>query len=130
MDNVQQFMKGDIFYMNLGRPNGCIQGGYRPVVVIQNNIGNRHSPTLQVAPVTKSKTKAKLPTHVGLRKGMGGLKEDSIVLVEQTTIRNKSELLPENKLGHLDDSALDRLDEAIAIQFGLNNCASIQRHTA
>ena len=128
MENVQQFMKGDIFYLDLGKPDGCIQGGCRPVVVVQNNTGNRYSPTLQIAPITKSKTKAKLPTHVELHKGMGGLKEDSVVLVEQTTICNKKELLPQNRLGHLNDSVLDKLDVAIAIQFGLNNRVSTQRH--
>lgn len=127
LKHTQQFKKGDIFYLNLGEPDGCIQGGCRPVVIVQNDTGNRHSPTLQIAPITKSKTKAKLPTHVELHKGMGGLREDSVVLVEQRTICNKNELLPQNKLGHLNDSVLDKLDDAIAIQFGLYNRRTTQQ---
>lgn len=128
MEYIQQFKKDDIFYLNLGEPDGCIQGGRRPAVIVQNDTGNQYSLTLQIAPITKSKTKAKLPTHVELHKGMGGLREDSVVLAEQTTICNKNELLPQNKLEHLNDSVLDKLDNAIAIQFDLYNRRTTQRH--
>jgi len=111
-------VRGDIFYATLHGAEGSEQGGVRPVVVIQNNVGNRYSPTLVVAPITSSsiKNKKELPTHVKVG-AVAGLEEDSVVLTEQIRTLNKGRL--GKFITTLQDDMMKRIDEAICVSVGL-----------
>ena len=108
--------RGDIYYADLGNVVGSEQTGIRPVVVIQNNIGNRYSKTVIVLPVT-SRNKNKLPTHVSIAGNKYGLEKDSIILAEQIRTIDKSRLI--SKIGRLDKKILEDVKEAILISCGL-----------
>ena len=110
--------RGDIYYVNLSPVVGSEQGGMRPVVIIQNDIGNRHSPTVIVASLTSQIQKAKMPTHVEVDKSYG-LPKNSVILCEQIRTIDKSRLM--NKVGQLDASKMKRVDHAIAISLGMVN---------
>ena len=101
--------RGDIFYADLDQGTGSEQNGRRPVVILQNNKGNRHSTTTIAAMITSARKKS-LPTHVWVRKEDSGLKEDSIVLLEQIQTLDKKRLV--NKVGRLGKSAMDQIDRA------------------
>ena len=114
--------RGDIFYADLSPVVGSEQGGLRPVLIIQNDIGNRYSPTVIAAAITSRMGKAKPPTHIDVTGHTssvgGGLARDSVILLEQVRTIDKRRL--REKMGHLDDSLMDRVNEAIAVSFGLS----------
>lgn len=108
--------RGDLYYADLSPVVGSEQGGLRPVVIIQNDIGNRHAPTVIVAPITSRTTKKPLPTHIPF---CGcGLSKDSIMLMEQIRTIDKSRL--KNKMGSLPPEKLEAVDEAIKVSLGLS----------
>lgn len=109
--------KGDIFYADLTPVVGCEQGGIRPVLIIQNNIGNRYSPTVIVAAITSRTGKQHLPTHIGLGVPQNGLRQNSLVLLEQVRTIDRSRL--RDYIGTLVDRQLRQVDEALAVSFGL-----------
>lgn len=113
----QLVLRGDLFYADLSPVTGSEQGGVRPVLVIQNDMGNRYSPTVIVAAITSSHTKAKLPTHVKLSQTSGGLKCDSTVLVEQIRTIDRGRL--REYIGHLEQSQMNRIDRAMLTSLGL-----------
>ena len=110
--------RGDIFYADLSPVVGSEQGGTRPVLIVQNDTGNRHSPTVIAAAITSQMGKAKLPTHITLSGPEVGLSKDSIVLLEQIRTIDKRRL--KERMGRLDDAMMNRVDDAIAVSFGLN----------
>jgi len=109
-------MRGDIYYADLSPVTGSEQGGLRPVIVIQNDKGNIHSPTVIVAAITSNIKKTKLPTHIVLPE-MEGLNKKSIVLLEQIRTIDKSRL--SNKIGCIDNEYMRKIDEAILISLGI-----------
>jgi mRNA interferase MazF len=109
--------RGDVFYADLSPTIGSEQGGVRPVLVIQNNIGNRYSPTVIVAAITSQIDKAKLPTHVELAAGGNGLEKDSVVLLEQIRTIDKERL--RERVVRLDEAAMRAVDAALEISLGL-----------
>lgn len=112
-----QILRGDLYYADLTPVIGCEQGGVRPVLVIQNDIGNRYSPTVIVAAVTSRIGKHALPTHVPVAPNHYGLKEHSIVLLEQVRTIDRSRL--REYIGHLEPAAMQNVDEGIIISLGL-----------
>ncbi len=109
--------RGDIFFADLSPVVGSEQGGMRPVVILQNDRGNRHSPTVIAAAVTSRTTKAPLPTHISVEKNAYGLLKDSVILLEQVRTLDKRRL--KEKVGHLTDDVMREVDGAIEIRFGL-----------
>ncbi|MBI3312852.1 MAG: type II toxin-antitoxin system PemK/MazF family toxin [Candidatus Omnitrophica bacterium] len=109
--------RGDIFWVNLNPAQGSEQAGRRPVLVIQNNIGNELAPTTIVAPLTTKSFTKEYPTNVNLPKGMGGLKSDSTVLLSQIRTLDKTRL--EQKIGSLPAEHLRKVERAIKISLGL-----------
>ena len=113
--------RGDIFYADLSPVVGSEQGGTRPVLIVQNDTGNRHSPTVIAAAITSQTGKARLPTHISLSGHDVGLSRDSIVLLEQIRTIDKRRL--KEHMGQLDDNAMRRVDEALQISFGLGSAS-------
>lgn len=109
--------RGDIYYADLRPVVGSEQGGIRPVLIVQNDIGNRHSPTVICAAITSQMHKAKLPTHVELDCSRYDLAKDSVVLLEQLRTIDKARL--KDKVCHLDAQILDRIDKALEISLEL-----------
>ncbi|PWI56958.1 type II toxin-antitoxin system PemK/MazF family toxin [Sulfoacidibacillus thermotolerans] len=109
--------RGDVYYADLSPVVGSEQGGFRPVLIIQNNIGNRFSPTVIIAAITAQIQKAKLPTHVEIEASTYGLERDSVVLLEQIRTIDKQRLT--EKITHLDDELMQRVNEGIQISLGL-----------
>ncbi|MDF0727677.1 type II toxin-antitoxin system endoribonuclease NdoA [Cytobacillus sp. S13-E01] len=109
--------RGDVYFADLSPVVGSEQGGVRPVLVIQNDIGNRFSPTVIVAAITAQIQKAKLPTHVEIDAARYGFERDSVILLEQIRTIDKQRLT--DKITHLDDEMMDRVDEALQISLGL-----------
>ncbi len=97
---------------------GSEQGGTRPVLIVQNDTGNRHSPTVIAAAITSQTDKARLPTHIELEAPSYGLTRDSVVLLEQIRTIDKSRL--RDRMGRVDDSLMGRIDSALAVSFGLH----------
>lgn len=112
-----QIKKGDVYYADLTPVIGCEQGGVRPVVIIQNNIGNRYSPTVIVAAVTSRTGKHQLPTHIKLESDFPGLHRDSMILLEQVRTIDRSRL--REYIGRLGEMTMQSVDQAIAVSFGL-----------
>ena len=111
--------RGDIFYAELNPVIGSEQGGTRPVLVISNDIGNKYSPTVIIAPITsRTHTKAKLPTHTEV-KNFDKLDKDSIILLEQIRTIDKQRL--KQYVGMIPDGIMARVDKALAISISLNN---------
>jgi mRNA interferase MazF len=111
--------RGDIVYADLNPTFGSEQGGTRPVLVVQNNLGNQKSPTTIIAPITKSQTKAVIPTHLHIGKAGGCLREESMVLFEQVRTIDKERI--KRKLGHLNDALFkDKIDECLEVSVGIN----------
>ena len=110
--------RGDIFYADLRPVVGSEQGGIRPVLIIQNDVGNRHSPTVICAAITSRMNKAKLPTHIALDAGKYHLMKDSVILLEQIRTIDKSRL--KEKVCHLDDAILHRVNYALCISLALD----------
>ncbi len=112
--------RGDMYYADLSPVIGSEQGGIRPVLIVQNDTGNKYSPTVIAAAITSQTGKNKLPTHIQIGTNSGGLKSDSIVLAEQIRTIDKSRL--KEKIGHIDDNVImDQVNNAIGISFGLEN---------
>ena len=109
--------RGEVFYADLSPVVGSEQGGIRPVLIIQNEIGNRHSPTVIAAAITSRQDKNRLPTHINVRADRCGLAKDSIILTEQIRTLDKRRL--REHMGRLDESMMNRVDNAIAVSFGL-----------
>ena len=110
--------RGDMFYADLSPVVGSEQGGIRPVLIIQNDMGNKYSPTVIAAAITSQMNKTKLPTHIEIDSEQCGLKNDSVVLAEQIRTIDKSRL--KEKIGHIDDSQiLHQLNSALGVSFGL-----------
>ncbi len=113
--------RGDIYYADLSPVVGSEQGGLRPVLIIQNDVGNRYSPTVIAAAITSRMSKTKLPTHIDIYADKVGLAKDSIVLLEQIRTLDKRRL--KEKMGHLDDNMMSAVNAAIAVSFGLGDRA-------
>ena len=111
--------RGDIYYADLSPVIGSEQGGIRPVLVVQNDIGNKYSPTVIVAAITSQINKAKMPTHIEISATDYGLNKDSVILLEQIRTIDKKRL--REKAGHIDSELIRLIDEAISVSFGLNN---------
>ena len=116
--NNQGIRRGDIFYADLSPVVGSEQGGIRPVLIVQNDIGNKFSPTVIAAAITSQTGKTKLPTHIEVL-ASSGLAKDSVILLEQIRTIDKRRL--KEKMGHLDENVMAQVNEAISISFGLGN---------
>ena len=110
--------RGDLYYADLSPVVGSEQGGLRPVLIVQNDVGNRHSPTVIAAAITSQKDKAHLPTHIAVQADRCGLTRDSIVLLEQIRTIDKRRL--KDRMGSLDRPSMHQVDEALQISFGLH----------
>lgn len=110
--------RGEIYYADLSPVVGSEQGGVRPVLIVQNDVGNKHSPTVIAAAITSQREKAKLPTHIELRAASCGLSRDSVVLLEQIRTIDKRRL--KERMGELDAPAMSRVNNALEISFGLS----------
>ena len=105
--------RGDMFYADLSPVIGSEQGGIRPVLIIQNDLGNKYSPTVIAAAITSQTNKTKLPTHIEIGENTSGLKNNSVVLAEQSRLKEK--------IGHIDDNKIiNELNNALGISFGLD----------
>ena len=109
--------RGEIYYADLSPVVGSEQGGVRPVLIVQNDVGNKHSPTVIAAAITSQSDKNHLPTHIEVEAYKCGLAKDSIVLLEQIRTIDKRRL--KDKMGELDLNAMDKVDTALSISFGL-----------
>lgn len=109
--------RGEIYYADLSPVVGSEQGGVRPVLIVQNDVGNRHSPTVIAAAITSQHDKSKLPTHIEVSANKCGLAKDSIVLLEQIRTIDKKRL--KDRMGELDYTAMNKVDTALSISFGL-----------
>ena len=112
-----QVKRGEIYYADLSPVVGSEQGGVRPVLIVQNDIGNKHSPTVIAAAITSQKDKSKLPTHIEVQADKCGLAKDSVVLLEQIRTIDKKRL--KDKMGELDLNSMNRVNTALSISFGL-----------
>ena len=110
--------RGEIYYADLSPVVGSEQGGVRPVLIVQNDVGNRYSPTVIAAAITSQKEKAKLPTHIEIEAQQCGLARNSVVLLEQIRTIDKRRL--KEKMGRLDDGSMNQIDSALSISFGLH----------
>lgn len=109
--------RGDIYYADLSPVVGSEQGGVRPVLIVQNDVGNKFSPTVIAAAITSQHDKANLPTHIEVNAENTGLLKDSVVLLEQVRTLDKHRL--KEKMGRLDPGSMDRVNQAISISLGL-----------
>lgn len=114
---IMSVKRGEIYYADLSPVVGSEQGGVRPVLIVQNDVGNRHSPTVIAAAITSQKDKNPLPTHIGVQADSCGLSRDSIILLEQIRTIDKRRL--KEKMGELDLGSMHRVDTALSISFGL-----------
>ena len=115
MSNIR---RGDIYYADLSPVVGSEQGGVRPVLIVQNDVGNKFSPTVIAAAITSQRDKTSLPTHIEINAGNTGLMKDSVVLLEQVRTIDKHRL--KEKMGSLDDGSMKKINQAISVSFGLN----------
>ncbi|WP_125768280.1 type II toxin-antitoxin system PemK/MazF family toxin [Lapidilactobacillus wuchangensis] len=113
----QTIKRGDIFFADLSPVIGSEQGGMRPVLIVQNDVGNHYSPTVVVAAITAKITKPKMPTHVGITHDNDGIERDSVILLEQVRTIDKQRL--KEKVSHLTDDKMAAVDRALAISVGL-----------
>ena len=107
--------RGDLYYADLSPVIGSEQGGIRPILIIQNNVGNKYSPTVIAAAITSKMNKAKLPTHIEIDTTCG-LPKDSVILTEQLRTLDKKRLI--DKIGNIDDSAMDKVNNALLVSLG------------
>ena len=110
--------RGDIYYADLSPGVGSEQGGLRPVLIVQNDVGNRYSPTVIAAAITSKMGKTKLPTHIDVVGNQVGLAKDSVILLEQIRTIDKKRL--KEKMGHLDGGTMNSVNAAIEVSFGLS----------
>ena len=111
--------RGDLFYADLSPVVGSEQGGIRPVLVVQNDVGNKYSPTIIAAAVTSQINKAKMPTHIEISAETYGLVKDSVILMEQIRTIDKKRL--KEKIGHADEELMQRVNKALSVSFALEN---------
>ena len=111
--------RGDIYYADLSPVIGSEQGGIRPVLIIQNDVGNKYSPTVIAAAITSQINKAKMPTHIELSASEYGLYKDSVILLEQIRTIDKKRL--REKVAHLDKKLMEDVNNALSVSFGLEN---------
>ena len=111
--------RGDIFYADLSPVIGSEQGGIRPVLVIQNDVGNRYSPTIIISAITSRQGKTRLPTHIEIPGELYGLNKDSVILLEQVRTIDKRRL--REKTGHLDNTLMIKVNDALSTSFGLES---------
>ena len=111
--------RGDIYYADLSPVVGSEQGGLRPVLIVQNDVGNRYSPTVIAAAITSRMGKTRLPTHIDIYADQVGLAKDSVILLEQIRTIDKKRL--REHMGRLDEAQMNQVDEAIAVSFGLHD---------
>lgn len=116
-DSEMNIKRGDIYYADLSPVVGSEQGGMRPVLIVQNDMGNRYSPTVIAAAITSKMGKAKLPTHIDLAGFEAGLSKDSVVLLEQIRTIDKQRL--KEKMGHVDEGTMRQVNDALGVSFGL-----------
>lgn len=109
--------RGDIYYADLSPVVGSEQGGVRPVLIVQNDVGNRYSPTVIAAAITSRQTKANLPTHIPIQAKNTGLLTDSVVLLEQIRTIDKRRL--REKMGSVGENSMKEINNAISVSFGL-----------
>ncbi|MCD7944487.1 MAG: type II toxin-antitoxin system PemK/MazF family toxin [Clostridia bacterium] len=109
--------RGDIYYADLSPVIGSEQGGVRPVLIVQNDVGNRYSPTVIAAAITSRTDKTSLPTHIDISAYNTGLSKSSVVLMEQIRTLDKRRLC--ERIGHLDEDFMGVIDEALSVSFGL-----------
>ena len=114
--------RGDVYYADLSPVVGSEQGGIRPVLIVQNDVGNKYSPTVIAAAITSQTVKARLPTHIAVKTD-GGLAKNSVVLLEQIRTIDKRRL--KDKMGHLDDRTMQQVNEALYVSFGLAEESSV-----
>ncbi len=113
-----QIKRGDMYYADLSPVVGSEQGGIRPVLIIQNDLGNKYSPTVIAAAITSQTNKTKLPTHIEINGEPQGLKNNSVILTEQIRTIDKSRL--KEKIGHIDDNTIiNKINNALGVSFGL-----------
>ena len=117
VEMLNNIRRGDIFYADLSPVVGSEQGGLRPVLIIQNDVGNRYSPTVIAAAITSRMGKTRLPTHIDVHADRVGLAKDSVILLEQIRTLDKRRL--KEKMGHLDGAVMTQVNNAIAVSFGL-----------
>ena len=117
--------RGDIYYADLSPVIGSEQGGLRPVLIVQNDVGNKYSPTVIAAAITSQLGKAKLPTHIDVYAERFGLVKDSVILLEQIRTIDKTRL--REKMGHIDDVLMQKVNTAITISFGLGDTEPRER---
>ena len=118
MDNQHNIVRrGEIYYADLSPVVGSEQGGMRPVLIVQNDVGNRYSPTVIAAAITSQQNKARMPTHIEIEAHTYGLSKNSVVLLEQVRTLDKRRV--RERMGCLDEKAMQRVDGAIAISLGL-----------
>ncbi len=109
--------RGEIYYADLSPVVGSEQGGVRPVLIVQNDVGNKYSPTVIAAAITSQREKSKLPTHIEINANQCGLAKNSVVLLEQIRTIDKKRL--KERMGELDNQSMDMINEALSISFGL-----------
>lgn len=111
--------RGEIYYADLSPVVGSEQGGIRPVLIVQNDVGNKYSPTVIAAAITSQQDKTELPTHIRVDADDCGLSKNSIVLLEQVRTIDKQRL--RERMGSLGSGAMNRIDRALSVSFGLGN---------
>lgn len=110
--------RGDIYYADLSPVVGSEQGGVRPVLIVQNDVGNKYSPTVIAAAITSQQFKTKLPTHISVDAAVCGLSKNSVVLLEQIRTLDKQRL--REKMGNLPKTDMSRIDDALSVSVGLD----------
>lgn len=118
MNFILTVKRGDIYYADLSPVVGSEQGGLRPVLIIQNDVGNKYSPTVIAAAITSKMGKSKMPTHIDVYADRFGLAKDSVILLEQIRTIDKKRL--KEKMGHLDTAVMAQVNDALSVSFGLN----------
>jgi len=111
-----EIKRGELYFANLSPVVGSEQGGTRPVLIVQNDVGNKYSPTVIVAAITSKLNKAKLPTHIELDASTYGLEKDSVILLEQIRTIDKARL--QQKIGNLDNQTLESVNKSLLISLG------------
>lgn len=127
MDDIleRQISRGDLYYADLRPVIGCEQGGIRPVLVIQNNVGNQHSPTVIAAAITGRKGKHRIPTHVQINGECCGLQINSLILLEQIRTLDRKRL--REYIGCLDDRIMQEVDQALIVSLGISMNGTIEK---
>lgn len=110
--------RGDMYYADLSPVVGSEQGGIRPVLIVQNDVGNKYSPTVIAVAITSQVNKSKLPTHIELNSQDYGLSKDSVILAEQIRTIDKTRL--KDRIGHIDDNLMNKVNEALGVSFGFS----------